>query len=315
MSTMIPRWILLPVSISLVASIAAPSAEARFIENVSRQTRTSRSVRETAKYLRSLERRDIEQGIVRRRSTDPVSHTSGTRQLRSTSVRRLRRGKTDPGYAVRKRNFLSPIIRHDVVPSRISKQPVSVETEAFYRNGIKYFQGSDGVQKDVRFSYMWLNFALSDGHPLARDALRIVVRSMTQSQLVEAKERTKALSKRFLQYNDRRAEVIRDRSREEDMKEILFAVDRYWWAHQGSYPAILPSELTEICKVRSATCLGLIDLYPMIPQFILDIPSDPLAPTEGNGTGYEIMRDEDGVLVLTSKYSEFNFIVVTSEEE
>ncbi len=286
-------------------------AEAAFLEHIARQRMTSRQVTRTAEYLRTLDRRELLRGERRQRLSDaPPSSTSVL--LREPHVRLLRPAETDLGVVTRQRSFNSPTLSTDTKPSVISRTPVTVETEVFYRNGIKYFRG-EGVGMDYPYAFMWLNFALADGHPLARGALVEVTSRMNPRELAEAKERTKVLAVRFLQFEDRRREIIRDRTREQDLQELLAAILRYRNSKDGAYPVPIPvggDTAREICRLTAATCVYRADMRALVPDYLLRIPADPLSAVDGNGTGYFAFIDEEGKLTLFANLSEFSFIAV-----
>jgi len=301
--------IVLSIALTITFLSTPVSTQAAFIDTGSEGRITSRQVERTTRYIHALEERNRRAGIVRRRSTDRDNTPRSYDRLRTPAVRRVRPSSTIPAAAARSKLFYSPTLNKRTRPSILSFSPVSVETEALYRNGIKYFTGEGGRQ-DSAFAFMWLNFALADGHPLAREALITVSRSLNPSQLEEAKERTKILSSKFLNYNPNRNAVIKDRLREQDLERILEALRRYWWRY-GRYPVPVPTtRALEICKLDSATCEDRLDFMYMVPDFILTIPSDPNAEVGGNGTGYYILEQKDGSLLLFSQFSESEFVVV-----
>ncbi|MDD5470245.1 MAG: hypothetical protein PHO92_05625 [Candidatus Peribacteraceae bacterium] len=300
------------ILLSLVAAV--PAAHAWFISDVSRTQMTSRQVVRTAEYLRSLDRRELLENSQRLRSSD-AQPSAASQTLRDPVRRVVRPAQTSPEAANKQRTFQSPALSSSAEPSRISKTPVSLETEAFYRNGIKYYIGT-GIQKDYGFAFMWLNFALADGHPLAREALIEVARRMNARQLADARERTKLLSSRFLTFQDKREMVIRDRARENDLRKLMVALQRYRnSSNQMQYPVPIREEGREICLLTAATCRDLLDFRAMVPDFILTIPIDPLARAGGNSTQYVALLNDEKKLVLYAPLSEASFVVVHEEED
>ena len=293
---------------TLLLFVAASSVQAAFLKTGYEKRITSRQVKRTTRYIHSLEERNRKAGIIRRRSTDRDNTRPSYDQLRSASVRNVRSSRTHPATRMRSQFLRSPRLSNKSKTTIYSVTPVSVETEAMYRNGIKYYTGQGG-KKDIAFAYMWLSFALADGHPLARDALIKVTRSMNQTELFAAKERTKILSKKFLSYRPDRNKIIRDRAREQDLETYLHALRRYWWK-MGGYPVPITAEPREICRNKARTCIEHLDFKYMLPDFLLDIPSDPFSEPAGNGTGYFVSQQEDGNLMLFAKYSEAEFVVV-----
>ena len=275
---------------------------------------TSRQVARTAEYLRSLDRREFLESNQRLRLSDEPT-SAASQALRDPFRRVVRPAETAPAVINRQRTFQSPVLSPFTEQSVLGKTPVSLETEAFYRNGIKYFVGK-GIQKDYGFAYMWLNFALADGHPLAREALIEVVHHMNARQLSDARERTKLLSSKFLTFEDRRDEVIRDRAREKDLQQLMAALQRYRdGSHQTQYPVPITKDGKEICLLTAATCRGLLDFRGMVPDFLSTITADPLTDVGGNSTGYVAKLDSEEKLILYAPLSEASFIVVEEEAE
>lgn len=302
------------VGILLSICISVPVSHAWFVPHVSRIQMTSRQVKRTAKYIQDLDRKEFLENSQRKRLSDEPPVTS-SQTLRDPFRRVVRPAETSSEVINRQRTFQSPVLSPFTKASKFGKQPVSIETEAFYRNGIKYYVGT-GIQKDYGFAFMWLNFALSDGHPLAREALLEVARHMNPRQLADARERTKLLSSKFLDYADRRGELIRDRARERDIKELMIALLNYRnSSDKMQYPVPITEDGKEVCLLTAATCRDLLNFKGMVPDFILTIPSDPLADAGGNTASYTILIDQDGKLTIYAPLSEASLVILKEGEE
>lgn len=300
---------LLIVCCILVWSVLPSSAAALFVSN---GRITSRAIERTAQTRHALESIDRREGRVRERS-EPFSIAGIRRE------ERLRETLTDvststPGPINREKFFQTPVLDVRDEPSVYSTTPVTVDAEVAYRSGIKYFLGSDGVKKDVSFSYMWLNFALAQGHPLARGALQRVIRSMSPSQLVEAQERTTLLAQRFLDLRGRERSLIRDRERQRDLMSLLAALQRFRSNNvQGVLPVSIRAVAREICRFPSSNCRDLLNFVWLVPDYTLRIPADPLTELAENGTGYFAVLGEAGQTILFAPQSEVFFAVVADE--
>jgi hypothetical protein len=302
----------LPVAVTVLFFVSATPVHAYSLNQIAERHISSRQVTRTAEYLRSLDRNDLLQNERRQRITDAPPDVQG-RLLREPMVRLLKSAKTDPAIINRQRNFLSPTVSTRSKKSTTSTVPVSIETESFYRNGVKYLKG-DGMDVDLPYAYMWFSFALADGHPLARMALVEVSKKMNPSQLAQAQVRTDVLATKFLKYRDNREAKIRDDVRERDMKMLFDAIIRYRES-RAVYPAVLArgDVGSEICRLTAATCVYRLDMMGLVPTFILRIPADPLLPVDGNGTGYFALLDDEYRFTLFAGYSETKFIILKEE--
>jgi len=285
------------------------------LRDITREKITSRRVYSEAKYSQNLDRLEYLWGRIRRRPT-VRQRTSSNLLLRRPNVRYVRPGRRKSAVINRQRLLQTPVLKKTGF-SVISRLPVSTEIEAAYRNGIKYFTG-DGVTKNKAFSFMWLQFAMADGHPLARSALMRVSRTMTRNELTKAREQAKVHTRRpFMNLTDhaQTAGEIRDEIRQRDLETILDVLTRYWFNNAGAYPDKLAAtdREIEICASKAVTCMDLFDMRSVIPAYLLDIPSDPFSPVDDNGTGYFLIKDKDGVLTIYSAFSEYKFAMVKSE--
>ena len=309
---MLYRRILPPL---LVFSLTAPLlAHAATLRDISREKITSRRVYSEAKYSQNLDRLEYLWGRIRRRPT-VRTRTYSNEMLRLPRVRYVRQGRTKSGVINRKRLIQTPVLKKTGL-SLISRLPVSTETEAAYRNGINYYTGK-GVTQNKAFAFMWLNFAMAEGHPMARSALMRVSRTMTRNELEKAKEQAKTHTRRpFMNLTDhvKTAGQIRDDIRRRDLETILDAITRYRYNNPGGYPDKIPTNREiEICEKEARTCIDIFDMRPVVPSYLLSIPSDPFSPVDDNGTGYFIIKDKDGILTLYAKYSEGELVEVKSE--
>ena|GEM_PF-2258226 len=299
------------VACCIISGVIIPTgASALFFSN---DRITSRAIERTAQTRHALEAIDRREGVVRRRS-EPFSIAGRRRE------ERLRKTLVDvststSGPRNREKFFQTPVLDVRDRPSINSTMPLTVNSEVAYRSGIKYFLGTDGVKKDEAFAYMWLNFALAQGHPLARSALQRVVRHMTQSQLAEAQERTTVLAQRFLDLRGRERSLIRDRVRMEDLRSLLSALLRFKRINvQGMLPVSIRDFSREICRFPSNNCRDLLNLVSLVPDYTLRIPADPLTELDENGTGYYAVRGEDGQLILFAPQSEILFAAVVEDD-
>lgn len=300
------------IAVLLAGSFLAPvTAEALYYDGLPRKYITNRRIRKTTKYLRTVELRNRQRGIRRTRTSDADYITTG-RSLRQANVRIIRRAPTQTSFTNKTRRLRSPTLRQGQQPSAYSKTPVSRQTQTYYLQGVRYANGV-GVPKDLIQSYVWLKFALSDGHPLARDALRIVTRRMTQTQIVRAEELTKQRSIRTLTYDDDRPEKIRDATRQRDLEKLRTALQRYMYYNQNKLPRHLGDIADiEICRHKAHSCLLRADIKFLIPNYLISIPEDPSVKPGDNGTGYYMAKDEHGI-ILYAPHAEIEEVYVELE--
>jgi len=98
----------------------------------------------------------------------------------------------------------------------------------------------------------------------------------------------------------------RNSERWRDINEILTAVHEYQFDHNGLFPESITTTQKEICKQTASECENLTDLSILLEDFkyLPEIPEDPLAQTESNGTGYVIARTKSGRLIIFAKLAE-----------
>ena len=88
--------------------------------------------------------------------------------------------------------------------------------------------------------------------------------------------------------------AARDSVRDSDTSSIYQSLLSYRVSRAGGFPDIdLPSESKEICNTNhfdSEDCAenDLVDLSPLVPDYMNDIPIDPIAEQDELSTGYEI---------------------------
>jgi len=257
---------------------------------------------------------EILKGKIRRRHT-VRRRTTSNRLLRLARTRYLRRAEGNSAVINRQRLIQTPVLKKTSF-SVLSRLPVTTEMEAAYRNGINYYTGN-GVKKNKAFAYMWLNFAMAEGHPVARSALMRVSRSMTRSELVKAREQAKIHTRRpFLNLTDhtKTASQIRNEIRRKDLQSIMDVLTRYYFNNAGQYPDKIPLDVgLEICTRDCVSCFDMYDLRSIVPTYLLDIPVDPFSPVDFHGTGYMISKDKDDIITIYSKFSEGERVEVKSE--
>jgi type IV pilus assembly protein PilA len=84
----------------------------------------------------------------------------------------------------------------------------------------------------------------------------------------------------------------RNAQRRSDVNTILNAVYQYALDHNGNIPTTITTSATHICKSGvSVTCGALVSLNMLTGAYVVAIPNDPQAPTEGVDTNYTIMKD------------------------
>lgn len=95
----------------------------------------------------------------------------------------------------------------------------------------------------------------------------------------------------------------RNSQRKGDINTILSAVYQYSVDNKGEFPQTITNKKTEIC-MTGGDCTGLVDLSILTEEEYLEmIPFDPLHHNE-NGTGYKIMKLEEGSVRITAPNAE-----------
>ena len=87
----------------------------------------------------------------------------------------------------------------------------------------------------------------------------------------------------------------RNAQRRSDVLTIMDALYQYSIDNDGDFPGTIPtsslcnSASTEICTT-SGGCTSFIDLFDLVPDYVVDIPDDPTGAA-GNGAGYAVVKD------------------------
>lgn len=103
----------------------------------------------------------------------------------------------------------------------------------------------------------------------------------------------------------------RDARRQADVTTILNAVTQYTLDHLGNLPASITDQPREICKNAYPACGG-ADLSTLTAsgEYLVDIPSDPLAT--GSGTNYFIRKDSGGRVVVEAHGAELTASILAT---
>jgi prepilin-type N-terminal cleavage/methylation domain-containing protein len=100
----------------------------------------------------------------------------------------------------------------------------------------------------------------------------------------------------------------RNSQRSADVNTIINGAYQYALDNNGTVPASITTTATEICATGSASCTGLIDLSVLTTagKYLVAMPKDPQCATvcATNGTGYRIMKDTNGRLVVNAPSAE-----------
>ena len=94
-----------------------------------------------------------------------------------------------------------------------------------------------------------------------------------------------------------------DARRRGDMREILEVILRYVLSDDEEEFSVLPSISTGICKSRSLSCEGVLDLNEaLVGRSLLAFPIDPAVSAEADGTGYFIMKTSTGGILISTPH-------------
>lgn len=112
----------------------------------------------------------------------------------------------------------------------------------------------------------------------------------------------------------------RDKNRESDINSILNAIYLYSYDNGGQIPDAIPSiDAGHICRYGYGTSCEEIGVQSGISLdilvdsgYIVEIPRDPHAPSDGSGTYYEVTEDSMGNLVVTAQSTEGAEIITVS---
>lgn len=101
----------------------------------------------------------------------------------------------------------------------------------------------------------------------------------------------------------------RNAQRQADVATILNAVYQYALDNNGTLPASITTTATGVCAT-GGTCTGLIDLTVLTTagKYLVAMPRDPQSPT-GNTTGYTIMKDVNGRIVVAAPAAENSKVI------
>jgi prepilin-type N-terminal cleavage/methylation domain-containing protein len=98
----------------------------------------------------------------------------------------------------------------------------------------------------------------------------------------------------------------RDATRDRHLHAYRTALSAYDTDHEGFTGLNIPNTLTEICNtnvVTSTDCGNLVDLSPLVPQYLPSMPVDPKGGVSATGTGYAVALT-DGEILLVALQSE-----------
>jgi len=107
----------------------------------------------------------------------------------------------------------------------------------------------------------------------------------------------------------------RDVTRRGDINEILNKVYEYAVDHNGTLPECITTTARNICVTGSA-CAGITDgcdLDALTGSYLPTVPTDPQysAGTDGNDTGYDVLKDANGRVTVSAKGEQTATISVT----
>ncbi len=114
--------------------------------------------------------------------------------------------------------------------------------------------------------------------------------------------------------------AARDSVRDSDTSSIYQSLLSYRVSRAGGFPDIdLPSESKEICNTNhfdSEDCAenDLVDLSPLVPDYMNDIPIDPIAEQDELSTGYEIAINTINDVIVCAPLAETREVGVCETE-
>jgi prepilin-type N-terminal cleavage/methylation domain-containing protein len=106
----------------------------------------------------------------------------------------------------------------------------------------------------------------------------------------------------------------RDARRRSDITTILNAVYQYAIDHAGVVPPGIPSNAAArgICKVTAASCVGGVNLNVLTGAYLINLPVDPKAASNGTGTEYYIRQDNGGRITVSAPLQENSSDITTT---
>lgn len=104
----------------------------------------------------------------------------------------------------------------------------------------------------------------------------------------------------------------RNTQRWTDVNTIMDAVYRYAIDNNGTFPSVITSTQTEICRADApaSTCstagLILLNVLTASEKYIVDFPTDPSCPTAcaANGVGYTISKNSNNIISVEAPDAE-----------
>lgn len=114
----------------------------------------------------------------------------------------------------------------------------------------------------------------------------------------------------YLLNPERRLADERNKIRYENITMVINGITEYASKNSGSIPSTIPvsdncyDKKHEICRASANDCKGKVNLTSLVTEKYLDLmPVDPNEESK-NGTGYNIVRSESGIITLCSPHSE-----------
>jgi type IV pilus assembly protein PilA len=103
---------------------------------------------------------------------------------------------------------------------------------------------------------------------------------------------------------------VRNTQRKANLAEINKALYQYY-IDNGTYPAGVPAtNLGEICNTgatsspHSVSCTGYVDLSPLVPTYLVAIPTDP--QSSGTSTGYLVAKNSANKIYVKASNAELS---------
>lgn len=109
---------------------------------------------------------------------------------------------------------------------------------------------------------------------------------------------------------DKSRSRLRNEQRRTDVTTIANAI--YSWKRdtKEKLPKSVPLDDTiEICKPKSKSCKGMVDLSSIFAEYLSEVPSDPLASPTANGTRYFIGKDYKDRFTISAPDAEDRWLI------